>query len=269
MLIAGRVCLLVIVLFFAHIVALAQEDESHTHSELHFSHPLIAESPSPDTKIRFDYFYRKINEAGEGATEQTPRLEFEHAFRRSFSIEVNVPYTFRRPSGEPRESNLENVEVSLKFASFAFAERHLLPVYGVSFNLPTGNSRKGIGSGHIFEVEPYVGLGYQQKKFEVVGFTSFGIPANRREEDEEGAEFGYEGAFLYKLSPRFQALLELDGSRVLTGISEGENVVNISPGIKILPFNEHWQIGVGVGFPVTSNREFKTRAVVSVFYHFD
>ncbi len=28
-------------------------------SDLHFSHPLISESPSPDTKVRFDYLAAK------------------------------------------------------------------------------------------------------------------------------------------------------------------------------------------------------------------
>jgi hypothetical protein len=258
-----------IVVIFTCGTALAQEDESHHPSDLHFSHPLIVESPSPDTKVRFDYFYRRFNESGEIVSEHTPRLEFEYAFRRSFSIELNVPYTLRRSHDEPGVSHLENVEVSLKLANFAFAKRKLLPVYGISFNLPTGSGRKAIGSGHILEVEPYVGLGYMRGKLELVGFSSLGVPVNKRAEDEEGAEFGYEFSSLYKVSPRFQTMLELDGRRALTGMREGENVINVSPGIKILPFNEHWQIGIGAGFPVTSHREFKTRTVVSVFYHFD
>lgn len=58
--------------------------------ELHFSHPLITESPSQDTKIRVDYFYRRIHE-NEITKEYTPRVEFEYAFRPTFSIEANVP----------------------------------------------------------------------------------------------------------------------------------------------------------------------------------
>ncbi|MFL6228948.1 MAG: transporter [Pyrinomonadaceae bacterium] len=256
-------------LFVVNIAVAQDDDDSHHHGSLHFSHPLIVESPSPDTKIRFDYFYERSGESGEKTGEHTARVEYEYAFRRSFSIEINAPYTFRRPEAEPHENHPGNVEVSLKFASFAFDEQKLLPVYGVSFHLPTGDAGKGIGSGHVLGVEPYVGLGYQRKKIELIAFTSLGLAANRRAGDEDGAEFGYEGSVLYKLSRRFQAVLELDGSRALTGIRSGENVVNVSPGIKILPPNEHWQIGVGAGFPVTSDQEFKARAVVSVFYHFD
>src|SRR2546430_2389509 len=74
--------------------------QHHHEEELHFSHPLIVESPSPDTKVRFDYFYRRFR-TGERAGEHTPRVEFEYAFRPTFSIETNVPYTFRNVEGEP------------------------------------------------------------------------------------------------------------------------------------------------------------------------
>ncbi len=249
-------------------VGVAQEADSHHHTSLHFSHPLIVESPSPDTKIRFDYFYERQRDSEGEAGEHTARVEYEYAFRRSFSVEINAPYTVRRPQGVPSENHLDTVEVSLKFASFAFDEHGLLPTYGVSFNLPTGSDRKAIGSGHVLGVEPYAGLGYQHKRIELISFASVGLPANRRAGDEEGTEFGYEGSLLYKLSRRFQAVAELDGRKTFTGPRSGENVVNLSPGIKFLPRDEHWQIGFGVGFPATSGEEFKVRAVASVFYHF-
>lgn len=38
----------------------AHEGESHAKKGLHFSHPLITESPSPDTKIGLDYFFMNV-----------------------------------------------------------------------------------------------------------------------------------------------------------------------------------------------------------------
>ena len=59
------------------------DHSEHDHG-LHFSHPLVAESPSPDTKIRFDYVFQSI--AGEedegGADRQSFVLEAEYAFAR-------------------------------------------------------------------------------------------------------------------------------------------------------------------------------------------
>ena len=142
-----RICLVV---WLACALASSAAAQHHHEEELHFSHPLIAESPSPDTKIRFDYFYRRFRN-GERAGEHTPRVEFEYAFRPTFSIEANVPYTFRSVEGEPRVSHSDNIEVALKIANFHFRERHVLLVYGASFELPSGSDTKGIGRGRHSE----------------------------------------------------------------------------------------------------------------------
>ena len=247
---------------------MAQHHDHDDDHELHFSHPLIVESPSPDSKVRFDYFYLGNSEAGEVTSGHTPRVEAEYAFRRTFSIEVNLPYTFRPSNTEPNQSHLETVEVSFKFASFAFKEHHVLPTYGLSFELPIGN-RSGIGSNHTLNIEPFAGLGYKRNKLELIGIASVGFPVNKRPGEDEGTEFGFGAAALYKVTHRIQPLLEFDSHRVLNGPERGRSEIYISPGIKFLPSNEHWQIGIGTGFPVAHDREFKVRAVVSVFYHFD
>ena len=236
--------------------------------ELHFSHPLITESPSPDTKIRLDYFYQHFND-GASANDHTPRVEYEYAFRPSFSIAATVPYTFRTVEGLPSSSHTDNIEVALKLASFALKDHHVLPFYGVSFELPTGSDAKEIGSGHIVVIEPYFGFGLKKEKVEFVGFSSVGVPTNKNSTDDDDTHLGYQFSALFKPRPSFQALIELDGETLLAGPQSGQTVVNLSPGIKFLPpSNEHWQIGVSVGFPVTNAQEFKTRVVASAFYHF-
>jgi len=242
--------------------------QHHHEEELHFSHPLIVESPSPDTKIRFDYFYHRFRN-GERAGEHTPRVEFEYAFRPTFSIETNVPYTFRNVEGEPRTSHTDSIEVALKFANFHFKEHHVLLVYGVSFELPTGSDEKEIGSSHIFGVEPYFGVGVKRPKLEVIGFSSVSVPTNKKPADDEATALGYQLSFLFKPTPAIQPLLEFDGQTLLAGKERGRTVVNVSPGIKFRPLHsEHWQVGAGIGFPVTSTHDFNTRVVFSAFYHF-
>jgi hypothetical protein len=260
-----------IVLLLSVAVFLAQPaycQHHHHEEELHFSHPLIVESPSPDTKVRFDYFYRRLQN-GIRATEHTPRVEFEYAFSPSFSIETNVPYTVRNAAGDPRVSHSDSMEVALKFANFHFKEQKVLLVYGVSFELPTGSDTKEIGSSHIIGVEPYFGFGVMRKKVEIVAFSSVDVPANKRATDDETTSLGYQLAFLFKPTPSIQPLLEFDGATALNGSDSGRTVVNLSPGIKFRPFHsEHWQVGAGLGFPITGTRDFQTRAVFSAFYHF-
>jgi hypothetical protein len=142
-------------------------------------------------------------------------------------------------------------------------------VYGVSFELPTGSDPEEIGSGHIFVIEPYFGLGVKKEKVEIVGFSSVGIPTNKDIGDEDNTHLGYEFSALFKPTPSVQPLIELDGETLLAGPDSGQTVLNLSPGIKFRPpKNDHWQIGVGIGFPLTNTTEFNTRVVASVFYHF-
>jgi hypothetical protein len=257
------------ILFVTAILFTTIQAQHHHDEELHFSHPLIGESPSPDTKIRFDYFYRKFNRSADNAAEHSPRLEFEYAFRPEFSIEIDAPYTFRNSDSLPSVNHSETLGVALKFANFAFKEHHVLLDYGVEFGLPTGSDTKAIGSGHIVEIEPFFGGGIKHEKFEVIALSSVGFLANKRASDEEATALNYNFSFLLKPRPGIQPLIELDGATALNGPERGTTVINISPGIKFAPpRSEHWQVGFGAGFPITHTKEFDTRLVVSVFYHF-
>jgi hypothetical protein len=241
--------------------------QHHHDDELHFSHPLITESPSPDTKVRFDYFYRRFRT--DRTSEHSPRIEFEYAFKPSFSVEVNLPYTVRRVEGAPAVSHADNMDVAVKLTNSAFKEHHVLLVYGVEFGLPTGSDTKEIGSSHLVEIAPYFGAGLMREKIELVGFATVSFATNKRIGDEEPALLGYQASLLFKPNPTIQPLIEIDGETVLNGFERGNTVVNLSPGIKFTPLHsEHWQLGAGIGFPITNRHEFSTQVVVSAFYHF-
>ncbi len=135
--------------------------------------------------------------------------------------------------------------------------------------LPTGSDAKGIGSSHLVEIAPYFGAGLKREKIEVVGFTSVSVPANKRTSDDEGTSLGYQLSFLFKPTPSIKPVIEIDGRTGLSRLERGNTVINLSPGIEFRPMHsEHWQLGVGVGFPITARKEFNTRFVASAFYHF-
>lgn len=158
---------LLLLLLLTVIFAPTIQAQHHHDDELHFSHPLITESPSPDTKVRFDYFYRRFG--SDRTSEHSPRVEFEYAFKPSFSIEINLPYAVRRTEGEPTVSHTDSMDVAVKLTNSVFKEHHVLIVYGVEFGLPTGSDTKEIGSSLIVEVAPYFGAGLKREKLEVVG----------------------------------------------------------------------------------------------------
>ena len=240
--------------------------QGHDHDHggpLHFSHPIVAESPSPDTKVRFDVAYFD----GDEEDSTLLRLEAEYAFHPTFSIEVDVPYTFLDPEGAPSEDGLDNVEIGFKFANYAFADRGLLLGYGIEFGLPTGDSDDGIGSSNELEIEPFMDFGYKRDELEIVGFASFGIPTNQNG-DEVETEMGLNLSGLYHFNDSFMGLLEFDGEGVLSGEEEGRWNVNVSPGIKVAPFaNKKIELGFSAGFPLVDDDEFDTRFFGSIFYH--
>lgn len=97
------------------LAAQAQGDE-HQHRDsggLHFAHPLITESVSPDTKIRLDYRFLDL----EGGRRNTVAFEGEYAFHRAFSTEVGIPYTSLDREEMTDGSSLGNTEIALKFAN--------------------------------------------------------------------------------------------------------------------------------------------------------
>ncbi len=90
----------------------SQADPDHS-KDLHFAHPLFGESPSPDTKVRADYFFQ--NESGEATGEShTARFEAEYALRRWVSVEADVPFTVRDPDDESSERHLDTVKIAVK-----------------------------------------------------------------------------------------------------------------------------------------------------------
>ncbi len=265
--------------------AAAHDDDGHHEAPLHFSHPLFTESPSPDTKLRLDWFYARLPGEGEeaGAADEeggllaapadfhTFRLEAEYAFSPSLSIEVDIPVSIRNPAeGLAQVSAVDTLEVGLKYANFAFAEHGLLLGGGIEFGLPTGSDGKGIGSDHIVEIEPFIDFGFKRGSFELVGFVAVGLPVNDRPEDGAAdAELGVDISALYHVAPALQLLVELNGEHVYGGEEAGLDAWNVSPGLKLRPWRGlALDIGAGVQIPLNGTKEQKVRTVLSLFYHF-
>ncbi len=234
----------------------------------HFNHPLVAESPSPDTKVRTGVEYSRFSHADATVHLSSFFLEGEYAFHPSFSVEVGLPIVGLSPEGESATTRLGTLEIALKFANFAFGDKGIVLGYGLEFGLPTGDDAAGIGSDHILEVEPFFNVGYWSPRFEAVGFAKFGIPTRQEDGEEIETEFGYNLSLLYKLSERFQTLAELDGESVLSG-EESESEAAATAGIRFRPVrNQPLFVGAGVGFPVSRGSELDVRGVLSIFYHF-
>lgn len=273
---SGNLCpLLLATAFLLVSTPLRAQDHHHHHDEgaesdhhhgLHFAHPLIGESITPDTKVRLEHEYEHFrHEEGDG---QTVALEGEYAFDPSFSIEVEVPVGIVNPEGGPRESALGNTGVAFKLTNRAFVEQGVLLGYGIEFGLPTGNDDKRIGSDHIVTYEPFLDGGYKKDALEVSAFARFGIPTRQREGEEVETELEYNVSSLYHVNSQVQGLFEIDGSRTLSG-EETESLVFVTPGVKYRPIADgHLIVGFGVRVPLSDASESDVGTHFSAFYHF-
>ncbi len=241
-------------------------DEDH-EKHLHFEHPLITETPSPDTKIRFDYGFTIRSAIQSGFNENNIRFEFEYAFSPSISIEVNLPYTWI--SNHPvNQNNLSNTEIGLKVADFRFEDNNLLIGYGVDFSMPTGNEGKNIGSSHLWNIEPGLSAGYKLDNLEIIFIASTGIPFNSTQGEVIHNDLSLNSSFLYHIDKNFQGIVEFSDETILNGEEKGISSIIISPGIKLTPLNnKSLAFGLSTSFPMSTDREFEIQALFSIFYH--
>lgn len=246
--------------------AFAEGDHGH-EPPLHFAHPLITESPSPDNKVRIDYVHS--NRIGEEGEQHTLQVGGEYAYSPSLSIEAALPYTYLDPEGSGSEQALDSAEVALKCANFTFADRGLLLGGGLELGLPTGDDSKGIGSNNVLEVEPFLDFGYKRGRLQTVGVLAVGFPTNA-DTDEADREYAWNLSFLYHVTPWVQALLEFDGERIEGGEEGGFDTANVVPGVKVRPIaGSTLTLGAAVRLPLGVNeREFHAMPLASVFYHF-
>lgn len=230
------------------------------------AHPLIAESPTPDTELRFEYiFVEKQN-----ADEYIVNPEGELAIASWASIEVDLPYVFRDSTvGTASENNFGVAEVALKLAHGIGP--NALVGGGLELGLPTGDDTKSIGSNNELVIEPFVDFGVKFKTFEVITFLGFGIPINQQSAEERDAkdlELEYNLAFAHWFAPSTRLILELDGEAVVVG-DDNEAVINFTAGFIGSPnANLPLEIGAGISFPITSDKEFDNRVIFSALYQF-
>ncbi len=240
-------------------------EHRHAHPGVSLSHPIVIESPLPETKLRLDYTFA---DAGDDR-EHTVTAEAEYAFTREFSVELVLPYTFLDPDEGDSADRLNDAAVALKLATYGLVDRNLFPAVGVEVVLPTGDEERGIGSDHVVELEPFVRVGYWRSQFELIGALSIGIPLNQTDEerDEEDFVLAYGASFLYHVRDDVQALVELHGESVFG--DEDASALYVSPGVTFQPFTEKSiSLGLGVSLPLTDDRDFDYAVNVMSIFHF-
>lgn len=254
---------------------LAQEEHEHGdhghgdhgHEGLHFSHPLLNESPSPDTKFRLDYLWGRTGDGAQRVTERGARLEGEYEFTEGVSLAVTVPWV-RRESVFGNVQGTGSTELSLKASSLRWGRQGVVVGGGFSVELPTGSDEKAIGSSHSVELEPFADVGVQLGALELVAFGHYGTTVRNPVGVEAERELSLIGSVLYPVSRLAEVLMEVETVHPLG--SDESATTRLAPGVKLYPFpNRH--IMAGVSAPIALKRAGQPgsrEVIVSVFYHF-
>ena len=257
--------ILIVAILSIPLVTLGAQDHDEDHD--HFSHPLVTESPSPDTKLRLDYIGVRTSDP-KGVRENTFRLEGEYAFNHSVSLAIVTPFISRTAPATERASGLGNIELSLKAASLAFGEEGVLLGGGLSAGLPTGSDTKGIGSAHIVELEPFLDAGFKRNAFELVGFAILSSTFHRQPGEEAERSLTFNLSSLYHIQPRLEGMIEVTTANSLVGPDSGTQRTFIAPGLKVYPFTNR-SLMFGASVELGTGVVHDTRALlVSAFYHF-
>jgi hypothetical protein len=249
---------------------LAQEEHEHgdhEHAGLHFSHPLLNESPSPDTKLRLDYQWARIGSGSERVTEHGARLEGEYEFAEGVSLALTVPWV-RRETSLGSVQGTGSTELSLKATSLRWGHQGVVVGGGFSVGLPTGSDEKAIGSSRSVELEPFADVGVKLGGLELVAFGHYGTTVRNPAGVEAERELALVGSALYPVSRLAELLMEVETVHPMG--SDEPTTTRVAPGLKLYPFpNRHLMAGVSAPIALRRSGEPESREVIaSVFYHF-
>jgi len=270
----SKLCVFMVLLYYiSWFNVIAQEfviskslDDNKKQEHIEFSHPLVTESISPDTKIRTTFLYTKVND---NMSSQTYDLELEYAPVPSFSLHLDLPYTAVKSTGNHSLSNLDEIELTLKFANFAFESHKVVLGYGISFGLPTGDQTKGIGNDHIWDINPFFNYGIMWKRWEWTAYFIFNIPSNQNTNENIQTSLASRLTALYHINSRWEVLLEAGNASQIGHFIKDGNSYDLTEGIKFRPDPvKPWIIALGVRHPVIKNTEIKLQGIISIFYHF-
>lgn len=138
----------------------------------------------------------------------------------------------------------------------------------MAVGLPTGSDAKGIGSGHLYELSPFVDAALRKGPVELVGFLTYSALANRNASDDNERGLTFDGSVLWRAASEIELLAELTTRRSYGGAEPAYTETSVAPGIKWRPAKfEKFAAGIaairGVGSASGTNA-----LQLSAFYHF-
>jgi len=223
--------------------------------------PFITHHALLEDEQRLNFFYFK-NRALNNRISNGVNIELAYALSNSLGFEMFIPIL----SSDEEDSNFRGLgDIEVQPLKLSFYPRKNMVMTGVlSTVLPTGDESKGFaksGASILARLYSDVILG----DFVVQTNLSFG----RMLGGKSGNTFEYNlfvSRPIFKSQPALFAVVEFNGGLNVTGRENSENVLYVTPGLK-LTYNG-WHLGAGVQFPLADSRMADRVALLQWGFHF-
>ena len=235
--------------------------KNHSHYSSLIIDPLVTHHAILEDEQRLNFFYFK-NRALNNQINNGVSIELAYAWSNALGFEIFIPILSSDAAGKSLRA-LGDVEVQpLKLS---FYRRNNMVMTGVlGLVLPTGDESKGFGKGNasiVARLYSDVILG------DFVSQTNLSFGRMLGGKSENIFEYNlFVSRPILKSTPALSALVEFNGGLNVTGRENSENVLYVTPGLK-LTYNG-WHIGMGVQFPMTDNRLADRIALLQWGFHF-
>ena len=194
----------------------------------------------------------------------------------SFGSEIFIPFSNTGTVND--QFGLGDIEIQpIKYAFWNKPERVVTGAF--SLTLPTGDESRGLGGeqttlgGLLFFDQAfrnwYLGINTEYavsvsgptfSEFEIAGALAYSF-------------IGETGEGVAPARPNqplvLSLMLEWVSESVLTGAEAGENVMTLLPGFQLWHPESNWKIRMGIGFPISPDRENDVAGHLQIGNHFD
>lgn len=265
--------------------SLAAAEGHHHHGggeagPLHFTHPLVAESPTPDRKIHLGYRF----DAADELDSHELHLHAEYSWHPAISVGFGQAWSMQ-DDGHETEAGLGNLHFGVKTANFAFAEHGVVITAAFGVVAPIGDDDiQGHHGGDHWTLEPVLGGGWRNADWEVVALGRFSLPVDQDEPDDEDhhmmmmshheetrvveERFGFNASLMRHLPAGWSVVIELQGESILAGDEAGDTEVEAIVGGQVHP--PGWPgvgLGAGVAVPLEDG-ERDVALLASAMWHY-
>jgi hypothetical protein len=230
-----------------------------------------------EQRINFSRFENFRTQRGEEAA-LSGEMELAFTWLEDFRLgsEIFIPFSNTGISND--EYGVGDIEIQpVKYAFLNLPETVLTGALGLG--LPTGSESRGLGGnqttlgGKLFLDQAYRNwyVGFNAEYDASVSGPTF-------------SEFEIAGAITYSfiketgngIAPAMPhqtlvptVMLELVSESVLTGDEKGEDIITLAPGLQLWHPESNWKVRIGVGLPLTSDRENDFAVYFQFGNHFD